>query len=412
MGRKLNLLVLFLNLVLLGVLGYGWLRSSETPEVAPQPEEPAAPVVQTVTVTNVEREVITNQFHWAQIESEDYRSYIARLRSIGCPDQTIVDIIIADLDKVLAPRVSMASGHRKNLQYWQSEEEELSNDWDARDVARQMQSIDREKRQVIQELVGVDLVRERLKQKGIEDYYERRLGFLPDEKQTQVRRILEKYDQQEQDLRGKELEEGDALSAEDKAALRNLRQQRQAELSSVLSPEEQHQYDLWMSPTANAVRHGLYGVERASEQDFQAIYRLRKQFDQQWGEVDTESMDSVTRQRWQDARAQLDTQLKQQLGDSKFHDYKRGEDEDYHQLCAALTRLKLPRQKANDIYEMKVALIAVRRDLLANPGLTPEQRQLVVQNLNAETERTARQMLGEKAFNYYARSGHAEWLRN
>src|SRR6185436_17865409 len=33
----------------------------------------------------------TNDFRWAQLESEDYREYITRLRAIGCPEQTIRD---------------------------------------------------------------------------------------------------------------------------------------------------------------------------------------------------------------------------------------------------------------------------------------------------------------------------------
>src|SRR5262245_35073792 len=127
MSRKLNVLLLFVNLVIFGFLGYTWFQARQN-VVAPEAEQPAPTAANDpIIVTNIQHEVITNQFSWAQIESEDYRSYIARLRAIGCPDQTIVDIIIADLDKVLAPKVSMASGHRKNLQYWQSEEEELAN---------------------------------------------------------------------------------------------------------------------------------------------------------------------------------------------------------------------------------------------------------------------------------------------
>src|SRR5262245_41874041 len=33
---------------------------------------------------------------WSDIESSEYRTYIANLRSIGCPEQTIRDIIVAD----------------------------------------------------------------------------------------------------------------------------------------------------------------------------------------------------------------------------------------------------------------------------------------------------------------------------
>ncbi len=36
-------------------------------------------------------------FHWSQIESTDYRTYVANLRRIGCPEATIRDIIAADV---------------------------------------------------------------------------------------------------------------------------------------------------------------------------------------------------------------------------------------------------------------------------------------------------------------------------
>jgi len=37
-------------------------------------------------------------FHWSQLESSDYRVYIANLRAIGCPAPTLRDIISADVD--------------------------------------------------------------------------------------------------------------------------------------------------------------------------------------------------------------------------------------------------------------------------------------------------------------------------
>jgi hypothetical protein len=43
-------------------------------------------------------------FTWRQIESSDYRAYIANIRSIGCPEQTIRDIIVADVHGLYAPQ--------------------------------------------------------------------------------------------------------------------------------------------------------------------------------------------------------------------------------------------------------------------------------------------------------------------
>src|SRR5580693_6929888 len=41
-------------------------------------------------------------FNWSQVESPDYPVYIARLREIGCPEETIRDIVIADVNKLYA----------------------------------------------------------------------------------------------------------------------------------------------------------------------------------------------------------------------------------------------------------------------------------------------------------------------
>ena len=68
-------------------------------------------------------------FQWGQLESTDYRTYIANLRGIGCPEQTIRDIITADVDSVFAKRrdaltESTASASMKNSLTTLREEED------------------------------------------------------------------------------------------------------------------------------------------------------------------------------------------------------------------------------------------------------------------------------------------------
>ncbi len=48
-------------------------------------------------------------FRWSQLESTNYGTYIANLRSIDCPEQTIADIITADVR-------ALYSGKRRELQ--------------------------------------------------------------------------------------------------------------------------------------------------------------------------------------------------------------------------------------------------------------------------------------------------------
>jgi hypothetical protein len=104
--------------------------------------------------------------------------------------------------------------------------------------------------------------------------------------------------------------------------------------------------------------------------------------------------------------------LREQLGDEKFREYKRGEDEDYHRLCSTLTRLEMPHQKANEIYDMKRDLMAARETVINNPNFTPERRESVLKVLAQETEQAVHQVLGERGYNVYTQAGYANWMRN
>src|SRR6266404_1822429 len=46
----------------------------------------------------------TLRFHWSQLESSDYPTYITKLRRVGCPERTIRDIITADVGGLYSRR--------------------------------------------------------------------------------------------------------------------------------------------------------------------------------------------------------------------------------------------------------------------------------------------------------------------
>lgn len=412
-SSKFMLLLALLNLgVAAGVMYYVFRPAPET-SVQPELEETTTEVPATnpePVPTTVERVVtVTNQFRWAQLESEDYKTYIARLRSIGCPEQTIRDIIIADLDKLLAPEIAKAQGRRTDLKYWHSEEEEMLNDVDPREVFRKQRELDQRKREIIRELVDADLARERMKQSGQEDYYERRLGFLAEGRRTQVREVMEKFDEAERKIQDKDSLEPVPLSAMDRTKLRLLRQQRDEEIKTLMSPQEKQQYDLWLSPTANDVRHALYGMS-ATEQEFLSIYQARKTYESAWGEREPDLLDAATRQQMEAARGDMEGQIEQSLGPERYTEYKRGQDHDFHLLSSLATQYKLPKQTAAEIYNYKVVANSYREQVKASADLTPEQKQASFKEIAAESRRTVATTLGAKAFNHYLRSGQAAWL--
>lgn len=413
-SSKAIVVLLVLNLgVFLGILGY-FLRlqlGASLAGGAASSELSAGGPGSGGTATVVERLVtITNELKWAQLESEDYHTYIARLRAIGCPEQTIRDLIIADLDKTLAPELQSLYGRRPELKYWHPEEEELANDTDPRELAKKERAIDQRKRAIIRELVNVDLIRERQRAQGQADFYERRLAFLPEDRRDQVRQLTERFDEAEQKIREKELDEAEPLDAAERAQLRALRQQRESELNALLSPEEKEQYELWLSPTANSVRHALYGMN-ASEQEFQTIYQARKTFEERWGRRDPDLLDAASRAERQQAQAHMEESIRGRLGEERYAEFKRGEDEDFHRLSAVVTRYKLPREKAAEVYGYKKVAADYRAQVRQNPQLSLQQQEEATRAIREETEAAVKGVLGEKAFRYYLRTGQGQWIR-
>src|SRR5215510_15089950 len=90
------------NIVLL-VLAFCLIRSLWMPEDSSLSQSPKPSIAADLAPAHLPH-LEPERFTWSQIESADYRTYITNLRSIGCPEQTIRDIIVADVQGLYAPR--------------------------------------------------------------------------------------------------------------------------------------------------------------------------------------------------------------------------------------------------------------------------------------------------------------------
>jgi len=77
------------------------MKDRQMPAKAPAPVESKLPVVEAPAPAPA---VEVKGFSWEQVETDDYVKYIANLRGIHCPEQTVRDIITADLDSAYAVR--------------------------------------------------------------------------------------------------------------------------------------------------------------------------------------------------------------------------------------------------------------------------------------------------------------------
>ncbi len=351
--------------------------------------------------------VRTNAFQWGQLESEDYRTYINRLRSIGCPEETIRDIVIADLEKLMAPEVRQAEGKREPPKYW--EPKALARTLDTLDKLGKKQDIDFRKREVVRELLGIDLAAERARVKGESDFYEERLGFLDAEKQGRIRMAMEKANREEAALREKSWLENDELTAEDKAQLKEIQKQKDQSIASVLSPDELDQYNLWFSSSAYRVRDAFLVLE-PNEADFLALYHIQKEFDDKWEGVDPATLVGVERAAYDQAKQQYENSIREHLGPERYEKYLQTREPDFQQLQDTIAQFGLSPDVAQQVYDFKKTLTDERAKVAGNSSLGAEQRGQIVKALNEETERAMIEVLGPKPYRYYLRSGAGKWL--
>src|SRR5262245_26886461 len=111
--------------VVLAALVYSWWRAAagNQPDAAlSQLSSPLPTMASNVIKTNVV--VRRLHFKWEDIESDDYPTYIANLREIGCPEPTIRDIIVADINQFYAKRQSTEIAS-PDQQWWRSDPDPL-----------------------------------------------------------------------------------------------------------------------------------------------------------------------------------------------------------------------------------------------------------------------------------------------
>src|SRR5512140_230365 len=88
-------------------------------------------------------------FSWQEVEAPDYPTYIANLRGIGCPEQTIRDIIIADINALYARRRANEL-MTPEQQWWRSQPDPTV----AQAAAQKSRELDDERRALLTRLLG------------------------------------------------------------------------------------------------------------------------------------------------------------------------------------------------------------------------------------------------------------------
>ena len=400
-SRSLLVVSILFNLVLLAAFAFNARRDS-TP-VAPK----IAPAVTTTVPARRNAMPIADAapkpvreggeaFHWRSVEAEDYKKYIANLRGIGCPEETIRDIIVADVTKLYAQKLT-AAARAKEFKYWQNSSSKQKLSADNRRTAR---DLDRDKWTLLRDLLGSGVEAEYRKGVLSADTAteETVLAFLPEAKRSAVREIVERHTEQES-----ELQRRGAFTQKERAELKQLRERRTAELAGVLTPEELEGYELRTSNTAENLRNRIAGVDLAENQ-FRQMFRLQKSFDDEFNK-EVVQFDATTVERRNTSQRKLDEDVKSLLGEQLYTEMRRAQDPAWRGLVEVGREQNIPAETLNKVFEMKKLVEDNLRAALSDANIPRENRMATLKSMGEQTEHALVQLLGEKGWEAYKQNG-------
>ncbi|HUD83466.1 MAG TPA: hypothetical protein VMQ67_08175, partial [Candidatus Saccharimonadales bacterium] len=144
-----------------------------------------------------------------------------------------------------------------------------------------------------------------------------------------------------------------------------------------------------------------------TEDEFREIFRRQNAIDSAY-EFEDPNDDSVRAAKAADEQAMM-AQFKAQLPPDRVTQLDRSQDPDYQNLCVLSERFDLPDGTSQALLDMRQAAEDKKRELLSNKDIPPEQAEVALKAIQAETEKEARAALGDQAFGQYSQT--AAWIQ-
>jgi len=315
-------------------------------------------------------------FRWAEIESTDYRKYVANLRAVGCPEQIIRDVIVADMSQLFSAR-GQAIWKPRISEYWQKHVNEQASP----KQMEQLLALDKEKRAVFQDLLGV----RPSQQDVIDTLYlqvqgsEQQLLFLPADKREAALQALNDADFGSKEAK-LHADGGYSQTAQEK-----LFAEKMKALAGVLSPEELEEFRLRHSQTAQSLRMEVEYFN-CTPDEFKMLFAAREQ------KADGRNFGPDLLNR-----TAATEEVRKLFGDERAKEFERVSDLFYMNIRRPAEEQGIALGLVEQAWQVtRDARTAV--ELAAkNSSLAAEERKHQVQVLRQQAEARLTELLGERA---------------
>jgi hypothetical protein len=295
---------------------------------------------------------------WAALQTDDLPALATRLRETGFPKEMVRAILTGVIAEQFSARRRALDPADAQRPYWKEQPP------DARlGIARAR--LHQEQAEALRTVLGVDalptdplsLARLRM-----------RFGNLAPATLSIAQSLVADYEQKRTELF---YASGTITAADNKRLDGDLR----AALAGVLSPAELGDYDLRNSNTGRSLRNEL-ATFKPTEEEFRAIYQLRKAFDEEFVWGSTIPSQEEMRRRTEAEKLML-AQIKLRLPPDRAAEYERSTNYEYRRTAQLVARLELPPETTVKLWNIQQDFSARRTEILRQPNPVEARNQLL-----------------------------------
>ncbi len=346
------------------------------------------------------------KFNWSEVESSDYRRYVANLKSIGCPRQTLVDIVTADVNSLFKVRATnIINGILKTNAYiyWRSSAFYTTNRQPAEIYAVQLRLLNAERLALLRTLLGDAALDESLSWAptiATDSEMRQKFAYLPPEKREKVRLLVEEYVKKVQAL----VQAGNV--AEFAKQVKVLNTEIRAKIAADLSAVEMEQFDRHSAPQADATRRE-FGVLDLTEDEFNKIVRARIDFEDRFDGVHAGSSKEDIAQKLA-AQEVVDASIKSIVGDERYQEAAMLNDYKYLNILQFTENNGISKTSALELYSARKQAEQAANAVRLDPSVSATVKAERLSQIRSSTIEEIQRVLGVGSSGSYL--GGANWI--
>ena len=409
---------IFLNAALAGVLWILWtwprpvelpsrlVRVAAAPANAPVPGTNPPPPAPSAAPPDV-------PFHWSQVASINFVRYRDGLRALGCPEQTVREIIESEINAWFAQRRRPILDALQP-RFWESVGRGGKDAFESFDDA--LDALRDERRNLLAEVLGERPRADDVELADSREEWARDLAWLPAAEQEKLVGLEERRWRQ---IRALEAGIGErAWTAEDHTRRREIDEAFAKARREALG-EHLGDFEARQSAEGRWVE-SLTGFETTEAEWRTVTEALRAQEAQRKADPRSSQAGTAATARPRndpgEAFAQREAAeaarkgiLQTTLGPERYADYERASSGAFQQTRRVTRRLGLADETAVHAWEIERAASATAGELRANAVLDEDRRRTALEEVHAEALRSLRQVLGDEGSRVY-RKYAGGWL--